>query len=107
MLLFLFDLCRELGVLHPRMLPGLGFTWEDATDWLAAFELAPWGDGRDDQRQQVLISYLLHGTVGGELPALDWPYFDQDDAGQIRSGHEGRALEQFNQYRERWGWPPK
>ena len=54
--------------------------WDEWIRWLAWWELEPWGEARADLRQAVALSYTLAPYLrrDTELPALTWPYWDQD-----------------------------
>lgn len=64
---------------HPDYLLPL-LTWEQFSEWKAFFLLAPWGEGRDDDRLTVLCSYLLapHLREKIELPPTHHPYGAHD-----------------------------
>jgi hypothetical protein len=57
-------------------------SWPQVLDWLAFYELDPWGQRREDLRAGMLAALLLapwSETI--EPPNLTWPYFDDDGPG--------------------------
>ena len=71
----LFGLCRELGVIHPDVLLD-HLTGEQLTDWLAAYEHAPWGETRADLRGAAHTALAMGQR--GIMPT--WPYAETLDS---------------------------
>lgn len=73
-----FRLCLALGYSHPDELLSR-LTLAQYQEWVAFYELEPFGDLRADQRQAAgvlwgISPYLKEHT---DLPDLHYPYFDE------------------------------
>lgn len=77
---FAFTLCERLGWPHPDFLLSC-LTYEQFAQWQDYYQRNPWGEGRADQRQAVLLQYLFAPFMRGgkELPSLQFPYFESID----------------------------
>lgn len=79
-----FRLAALLGCAVGELPARVGY--DEWIEWLAWWELEPWGEPRADLRQSVGIAYQLapYLPAGRELPRLIWPYYDEaeeiDDA---------------------------
>lgn len=52
-------------------------TWEQLNGWRRYYESDPWGQERQDIRQEVLRLRLLHAFSGGDeysAPPFAWPH---------------------------------
>lgn len=54
--------------------------WDDFCDWLALWELAPWGDQRADARQEVMILATLAPWLKNQQkwPDTRYPYWESE-----------------------------
>jgi len=109
-----FRLAIALGVVHPnRLFETAGgdpasavLTWDEFTDWLAYYQVEPWGDERADLRQAVAIAYQNIAWLpdDAELPEIVWPYFpdaEEIDFQAVREAIEEHATKWADWERER------
>ena len=80
------ELCQVLGCPHPEDLerPPWNLTWRKFEDWLAWWEINPWGQVRADMRAAVpwgIIGALFDPTA--QPPNALFPYWDAQDQVQI------------------------
>lgn len=86
-----FRLCLAMGEIHPRHLqPKL--TRSDFLDWLEYWNQEPWGEFRNDLRQEVFRVRLtsgMFGANGNTVPNAVWPYYDsEEDLEEVIEGCE-------------------
>ena len=97
----LFEICARVGVVHPDYLlqPAGPLTWEQMIDWLALYDLQPWGDQRDDLRAfaaaNVCIAPYLEKYA--KLPDAAWPYWDTPEAVK-----PAEALDRMREFDQQW-----
>ena len=72
---------------------------QEYLDWEAYYEAEPWGDRRADDRQAVLIAYLLSPWLpkGTKHPRLEYPYFDELEPIDSKA-----AQQAADEWAERW-----
>ena len=97
----LFEVCSRVGVVHPDYLlqPAGPLSWNQALDWVALFDLEPWGDKRDDMRTfaAAMVGVSPYLGKGADLPEPCWPYWKNhgtDDA--------AGALQRMREFDSQW-----
>jgi len=84
---------------HPDQLLA-ELSWPQVVDWLAFYELSPWGEERDDLRSGVLAALLLAPYAeDSEPPNVTWPYFDTGPRIDVAAGFAALAA-----HRVRFGY---
>lgn len=75
--------------------------WQEWIDWLAYWEIEPWGEARADERAAAGICYQLAPYLPKEmdLPQLAYPYFESSVPTREEIEEMQRAV---REHTERW-----
>jgi len=71
--------------------------WEQLIDWLALFNLEPWGDQRDDLRAFAAATVSLgpYMEKAAKMPDAQWPYWHEQPSPQ-------ESLERMRGFDAQW-----
>lgn len=75
-----YSLCLELGVIHPDILLD-SLTVEQWNGWIDYFGREPWGQSREDLREEAnRIRFCAMMFGGKDLPMVFYPYFEDESS---------------------------
>lgn len=83
-------------------------TWEQFSEWIAYYELEPWGEGRADERNEVfsrrLVARIFGQSEGETLPNAMYPYVEKPMTREEEAEMRKRTEEALVWNGERYVW---
>lgn len=95
-------MCLAIGCPHPDHLLEL-LDLDQWRDWIAYYDIEPWGETRADQRQMALLGWLFSPFGNSPPPQAEYPYFeheafDAEAASQQLAEHQQRIRDELAEW---------